>query len=545
MRFFKGVFVVMKDQAQKTSPWTGVFFLTLSGILVKVIGMFFKIPLASILGDSGMGYFNGAYTVYIFFYTISTAGIPAAVSILVSESLAKKEEKVAVQIGNSTIGLLAFVGFLLSSLLLLFCVPISGWIGNTGSAYALAAIAPALFFSCISGVLRGFFQGYQRMVPTALSQIAEAVGKLTIGLFLARLALRRGYSAEKVAAFAIMGITIGSALSMLLMLLYRGKFSKETGISHGVSQTVGFRKIAIKLARIALPITLSSTVISLSGMVDLVTVMHRLIAYGYSQQVANALYGNYSALAVPVVNMPIVLIVPISTGLIPYLTTAKTTGDFDKIRKTIKSSLQIALLIAIPSSLGLCVLGKPILRLLFEDSSADSAAFLLQLLAPSLVLIALSNVTGSMLQALGGFSYPVLSMSLGAISKWIVSTILIGKYGMMGAPVGTLVCYFVICFCNFTFLAKLCGNRILLEFSFHRLFIKPLLSAFCACFLADFCYYLTCTHLSLLLSVGISILVAVFVYLFFILLTGYLSNDLLEELPKRKGLQPIFPFLKK
>lgn len=519
---------------EKSGVLSGVLILSAAGILVKILGVFYKIPLTTLLGDDGMGFFSGAYTIYLFFYLLATAGLPIALSMMVAKARVSGGTEAVRSIDRVASRLFWTLGIVFSALLF-FCAPLfARMIGNPGAAMPIAAIAPSLLFAAVMGEVRGYFQGFQFMLPTALSQITEAVGKVILGVFLANLALRRGYPAENVAAFAILGITISSGFSMLMLLIMKAKYTRRRVIRRGqrLRDFSSLRGILSELVRIALPITLSSSVISLSGVLDLVTVMHRLQSVGYSAEIANAIYGNYTALAGSMVNMPIVLIVPISTGLVPYITASLAEGRRDRVRTTVETALRSTLLIAMPAAFGMSALAKPILCLLFEDGAAQSAAPLLAILAPSLIFTALANVTGSILQSVGGVSIPVLSMTAGGCVKLVLSWFLIGKIGIYGTPIGTFFCYFVICLINFGFLTARTGVRI----RFSSTFLKPLIAALVCGAVAGMGYPLFCRWMPDAFATLCAIFVGGLAYLLVLLLIGGVEDDDLAVLPGGKRL---------
>lgn len=526
----------MKEQKKK-SIVTGVMLLSVSGIIVKIMGLLYKIPLANLLGNEGMGYFTGAYTIYLLFYTIATAGLPIALSILVARARVTGGATLVARIDKITSAIFAVVGLTSFAVLGFGSAFFANAVGNPKSVYAVAAISPSILFVCIMGAVRGYFQGHKIMLPTAVSQITEAAGKLLIGVFLANYALKRGYPSEKVAAFAILGITIGSAFSMVLLLLMKFRYCRRENKTalllrkeNGEFALPSVRTLTGEIIRIAIPVTLSSAVVSLSGVIDLATVMHRLSDIGYTTEIANALYGNYSALAVALVNMPIVLIVPISTGLIPYVSEARANNDRARIIKTMDNALNTTTLIAMPAAFGLAVLSKPVLLVLFEDSAALSAAPLLSLLAPSLVFIALANVTGSLLQAVDGVGVPVLSMTVGSAVKIAVSYFAIGKWGIYGTPMGTFACYASICIINFAFLASKTNHAP----GFFRVFVKPFAASVMCALSAAYVYRLAVCRIGNMMSVFLSIFAAGCVYAALIVLFGCLRDMDFDFLWKRK-----------
>ncbi|MBQ8383067.1 MAG: polysaccharide biosynthesis protein [Clostridia bacterium] len=437
----------------KKSVVGGALILSIAGVIVKVLGMLYKLPLAALLREEGMGYFNSAYTVYSFFFLLSTAGLPVAVSILVSSALSRTDRgrRDALRILRVTITCFAAVGLVVCILLVFLAERFADWIGNPPAASAIAAIAPALLFVCILSALRGYFQGCGNMLPTALSQIVEAAGKLTFGILLARWAMLRYKDASSAASFAILGVTIGTFLALLCLL---PAWIRETRRAPRLSPVPdepreGVLTITKRLIKIALPVTLSSSVMSLAGLLDLFLVLRRLTDAGYTPEVANALYGSYSGLAVTLANMPTVLITPIACAAVPLLSSALSRGRAETARTVAHTALRVTVLIAAPCAVGMSLLSPQILRLLFDDAMANGAAPYLTMLAPSILFIALCNVSGALLQAMGKVKTPLLSMTAGAAVKLISAWFLLGEYGIQGAPVSTFLCYLTITALNF------------------------------------------------------------------------------------------------
>lgn len=441
----------------KKSIVGGALLLSAAGILVKVLGMLYKLPLAGLLREEGMGYFNSAYTVYSFFFMLSTAGLPVAISILVSAAISRSDggRREALRILRVTIGCFALIGLVICTVLVFLAERFAEWIGNPPAAASIAAIAPALLFVCILSALRGYFQGCGNMLPTAFSQIVEAAGKLIFGILLARWAMLRYKDASAAASFAVLGVTIGTFLALICLL---PAWIRETRRAPRISvreKREGALSITRRLLRIALPVTLSSSVMSLAGLLDLFIVLRRLVDAGYTSGVANALYGSYSGLAVTLANMPTVLITPIACSAVPLVSAALARSHPETAHSVAHTALRVTVLIAAPCAVGLSVLAEPILRLLFDDSMAAGAAPLLTLLAPSILFISLSNVSGALLQAMGKVKVPLLSMTLGAAVKLISAWFFLGKYGIAGAPMSTFLCYFTITLCNLAALHRI------------------------------------------------------------------------------------------
>ena len=201
--------------------FSGVAVLAISTFIVKIIGIFYKIPMMAYLGAEGMGYFNSAYDIYSLFFVISTTGIPVAISILISENKAKGRLENVKRIFKVSIAVLGLLGLIGTIAMGVFYKEFAGLINNDGATLCILTISPTLFMICISSAIRGYFQGNQNMIPTAISQIIEALGKLLLGLGFAIIAINKGYEIQKVAAFAVLGLTLGVAISLLFLVLYK------------------------------------------------------------------------------------------------------------------------------------------------------------------------------------------------------------------------------------------------------------------------------------------------------------------------------------
>jgi len=518
---------------------SGVVVLTLSNVLVKAIGVMFKIPLVNTIGDEGMGYFNSAYTIYTLFYMISTAGLPIAVSILISESMARGNLRQAKKTFRVTLGLFLIIGLLGMSVMLFFSKLFAKAIGNTPAYICIVAIAPTLFFICVSSALRGYFQGHQNMFPTAISQIIEAAGKLICGILLAVYAINRGFPLYKVAAFAVLGLSISTTISALYLVITKTFFRPEKYLTTDINDSLSVdsnRRIIKSLFKIAIPITISASLMSFTSLIDVAMIMRRLQSIGYTEAEANSLYGNYTSLVVPMFNMPPVLVYPIAYSIVPFISAAMARGDKEKASKAVSLSIKAAALISLPCAFGLSALSKPILSLLFTDeSSVEKAWPLLSVLAIAVFFVGILAVTNAILQSLHKENLPIISILAGAVVKIISGYILIGRMGIMGTPVSTLLCYIVIAIINFIFVVR-ATNTVPI---FIKSFIKPLVAS-ASCTVAALIVFINLSkHMPEKLSVLFAIGVAAVVYLIMILLLKAIDREELYMLPKGEKLSKI------
>ena len=446
---------------RRPSFLSGAGILTLSALTVKVIGLFYRIPLLNLLGTEGMGYFNTAYELYALFCVISTAGLPVAMSVLISALEAEGRVTEGKRVFRVSLGLFAAVGCMGTLLLWGLSSPFASLLGSPLSADCVRAISPTVFFICLSSAFRGYFQGRRQMLPTALSQVMEACGKLFLGLAFAGLALDQGRSLPTTAAYAVMGLTVGTALSVLYLYIHK-RMSDRRAVDISAMQEENSSSFSVlrRLLAIAVPVTLSAGLISLTKCVDLALILRRLQNVGYTASEATSLYGCYSTLVLPVFNILPSLTTSVALSATPALSAALQKGKkgIAELQKTASSALGIILTLSLPAALGLSVFAEDILSLLFRGQpiAVAQATPWLSCLGLSVPAACLITVTGAMLQAAGKAQKPIISMLCGVTVKIAVAYILLGRegWGMAGAPVSSLLCDAVILICNLIFIRK-------------------------------------------------------------------------------------------
>ena len=527
---------------QKNMFFSGVIILTVANIINKVIGLLFKIPLTNLIGNQGMGYFNTAYNVYSWIYMVSTAGLPVAVSIIISDCRTKgkyKELNNAYKITKRLFLAIGIIGTLLMSLIALYYYK-----SGNKSYLSMLCIAPTLFFICISSAIRGFFQGYQNMVPTAISQVIESVGKLVLGLCFVYIAFNAGFYVENYshvdAAFAIFGVTLGVFVSSVFLIIVKKKYStKSLDFVPPNDETSSSRSLMLKLVKIAIPITISASVLSLSSLIDTTVIPARLQSLGFSKDAAISIYGNYTGHAVPMFNLPPILIYPISYSIIPLISSAVAQKDKKRINIVCNSAFKVASLISIPCTLGMSVLALPILQMFFIKQNAEMAAPLLSVLALSIFSLGILSISNAVLQAHGYEKKPIISMAVAAIVKFVTEYILIGNpdIGIYGAPISTFLCYFTAAAFNMYFVIKYCK----IKPAITSTFIKPLIaSVFCAG-AAYITYHpligrLGYSKINNFCCTAVAIVAAMIVYFILIFLLRGIERADVELLPKGKKI---------
>ena len=439
----------------KKSFASSVAWLAASAAAVKIIGAFYKLPLVRMIGVGGMAYFLAAYHIYTLLFTVSSAGLPVAVSILVSKRRATGDADGARCVYFSALRLFLAVGAVLCALTWICADAVALSIKIPGAAESLRAIAPALIFASAGGAVKGYFQGLGNMRPTAVSQVIESAGKLALGLGFTSLAQRAGLPSEKVAACAIFGITVGSALSMIYLFTQKGR-KKATRVPKKD------RGVLREILKISTPITLGAVVVSLSGVIDTVLISSRLQNAGFSAEAANLMYSSYGNMAIPLFGIVPSFISPVAVAMAPLIVEAASRGDREREREILFSALRLCAVIAIPAAMGLGIFGRPILAWLFPGQLdyVDMASPLLAVLSPAILFSCLITVTNSALQSYGQARKPIVAMIFGVAIKLTVEYILLGvpQINIFAAPISTLLCDMTVVMINLGFVEKYsCG----------------------------------------------------------------------------------------
>ena len=478
---------VKMDARASRGLLSGVLFLTVANVFVKILGFFYKVPLNAVLGDE-MANVNAAYAIYALLYTVSTAGVPNAVALSVSRARARGKEKEAGRLLRVTVSAFFLVGAGLSALLILLSRPIA-LLNSGGDSYlCLLAIAPALMFAALNSVLRGYFQGFERLEPTAVSELIEAVGKTLFGLLFAFIYLSyfRG-SVRHAAALSVFAITLGTSFSALsLGIFYRKRKTVSSADKAEEREGKDDKRLLFSVLRLALPITATAAMMSLSSLLD-AQLMRPLLSRFYGDAgVAKMLYSDYSTGALTLYNLPAILVTPMSAAAIPFIAAALEKGESTRAKGAMEVALRAAALISLPCALGMSALASPILSFVFrgDDDMAKNTGSLLSVLALAIFFVAVFTVTGAVLQAAKKEKLPLISLGVGIAVKLASLFILTLTVGEIGVPVSTLLFYISVCALNLYFVREELG----LAVHFGRTFFRPALAALLSAAGAYFSY---------------------------------------------------------
>lgn len=433
---------------------TGVIVLLISSIFVKIFGMIFKIPLQYLIGNEGMGYFNISYNIYSYLFLLSTSSLPAALGIVISELYGRGLGRLDKKLFFVTLRAFLVLGSALSLICAFFARPLAVLLG-VGEAYrCIVLMSPSLAVLCVTSCIRGYFQGHGIMTVTAVSQLIEAACKALAGTLFAYRANAFGLDAKACAAYTMLGVTLGSLASLFYCIFAYRRF--KPSYSHCKNEDISSSVLFKKLLSVSLPLTLSSSIMSLTSLIDSSTSIRRLISIGYGTSEATAVFGNYSTLAVSMFNLPSVLYYPILSSLTPSLSSSSAQGNEKACRNIICSCLKLTFVFSLPCTLGLAALPEPVLGLIFDRASSHLCAPMLACLSPSVFFLALCSVNSCILQGMGKQRLPIISMSIGCAIKLISSHVLtahpsIGKYGI---PLSSCLCYFTCSVISTVFVIK-------------------------------------------------------------------------------------------
>lgn len=507
---------------------SGVVLLTAANVIVKILGFFYKVPLNAVLGDE-MANVNAAYAIYALLYTVSTAGVPNAVALSVSRARARGDGS-AGRILRVTASSFLLVGVFLAALLLFLAKPIS-LLNSGGDAYlCLLAIAPALAFASLNSVFRGYFQGFERMEPTAISELIEAVGKTLFGLLLAFLCLSHfNGSVRDAAALAVFAITVGVGLSALFLFLFYRRKRRELSSFSAKTEQGSERAVLFGVLSLALPITATAAMMSASSLLDAQLMRPLLSRFYGNPELAKALYSDYSTGALTLYNLPSILITPMSAAVIPFVAAALEKGERKRAKGAMETALRAAALLSLPCALGMSALSSPILSFVFrtDEDMAQNAGQLLSVLAISVFFVAVFTVTGAVLQAAKKEKLPLISLGVGLLVKLISLFALTLTVGEIGVPVSTLLFYFSVSAINLCFVRRELG----LSVSFAKTFVRPALAAVICAIGAYFSYTLLLSRLRESIALLCALSFAVLLYFLAVVAFRCVGKEELSLLP--------------
>ena len=521
----------MSNAEKKQNFLQGTALLAMATAIVKIIGALYKIPLNAIIGEQGFGYFNTAYEIYNVLLMISTAGLPVAMSRMISQASSLRHYNQVRRVYSTARGIFLALGITGSLLMTVFCRQLAQFQNQPDAWAAIGFLGPCVLLICIMSTFRGYFQGQSNMLPTSISQVLEAVVKLIVGILAALLLLKSTGSVSLAAGGAILGVTVSCMVSSVYLFSCFHKVYPNLPKTSEEPRT--YRDTALGLLIIAVPITLGSAGLQLLTMLETKIYMGRLLDLGNSQAAADTMRGIYG-MTQTIFNMPCSFITPITISIIPAITAELTTCHDLQARKTEEAAVRITGLISMPCAFGLAILAEPVTALLggYTGENLVLATKLMTVLGMSIAFNAVVLVTTAIMQAHGHAGRPVINMLIGGVLKLAAVYVLTGNphIGIVGTPVGTLLCYVAISVLN------LASMRTLLERS--PAVLKNLLHSFLAALTMGIFVFAGFTGLkrigidSRLLLCGVPIAIGVVVYLFAAVKFRAITREDCELLPK-------------
>ena len=478
----------MSETSKKQTFLHGAALLAIATAVVKVIGAFYKLPLNAVIGEEGYAYFTTAYDIYAVLLMISTAGLPVAMSRMISQSASLGHYNQVRRIYNTARGIFLALGLVSTLVMVAGCRWLADILEQPAAWAAIASLAPCALLMGVISAYRGFFQGQGNMRPTSNSQMMEAVFKLVIGLSLAFVIDHFTHNIALAAAGAIFGVTVSCLVSVFyLQRKFRPDY-RELPLSGEQPRSYG--NTAKNLLAIAVPITIGSAGLQLLTVVESGLYMNRLVyLIGSNQYMGQMVTGEVDAqkaatilkgiynMAQTIFNMPCAFIVPITVSVIPAITANLTLKKDGAVRATEESAARITGLLSLPCTVGLFVLAEPIMGLLggYSGERLVLGGQLLALLGISVFLYAIIQYTNALLQSHGYAHVPVINMLVCGVAKLVVVYILVGNpaIGILGAPIGAILGYGCIAVLNLISIRKLVPQKPALL----RALLRPLLPA--------------------------------------------------------------------
>lgn len=522
----------------------GAAVLAAAGLFTKVLGAVFRIPLTGLIGANGLSYYNVAYAVYSALVVMSTAGLPIAISRMVSEHMAKKEYRYAHKIFRVSLIVMLIIGTVSFIPTFFGADLIAHFVRNDSAALGLRAIAPALIFVPLFSSFRGYFNGRQNMVPTAVSEMSEQFVRVVTGLSLAYFLMAKG--PEFAAAGATFGASAGAFAGLLVIwLIYTiSKTGAADDLSLGSQNEDTSLNIAKELLVISIPIIIGSEMMPIMNLIDSGMIMRILQESGWTPDESKYMFGLLGYCS-PLIALPWIVTQAVGVSMVPAVSRAYGLGNMEEVHDHVRLGYRTTMILGMPCGLGMAVLALPILKLLYwsrPEECADAAP-LLAVMAFSIILSSNMQASTSVLQAVGKQMIPVRNLFIGCIGKFIVTYVLLRVHSIniMGACIGTLTAYFIAMILNEFSVRKYTGVKI----DYVGTYVKPAIATALMSVTAAGVYKAgemiigAESHAMAALCTVLAVMFAVIVYVVCIFALHAITVDELKDLPGGDKLSQI------
>lgn len=527
----------MSNKKRKQNFLVQGSILAIASLVSRIIGIIYRVPLTRIIGDSGMGYYQFAFEMYSILLIISSYSLPLAVSKLVSARVANGEYKNAQSIFKHALQFATCVGLFVGIIDFagagLF-VKLSKY---SESMLAIQTLAPTLLILSILGVFRGYFQGLGSMMPTATSNIIEQIINAIVSIGAAWLLFRIGLRSGKELAFGAAGGTIGTGVGALAALIFmicvymlyrniiRKKIKKDV-----ISDLNPVNDIYKVLIITIIPVIFSTAVYNISGLLDGLIFSNVEFHKGIEESVYAGLYGIYSAKYRTLMNVPIAIASALAASIVPTLVTSMVMKEYRSVKRKIDYSIRFSMIIAIPCAVGLAVLAKPILMLIFGPNTTE-AARMMQIGAISVVFYSLSTITNAVLQGIDKMKIPVIHAGISVVTHILLLIIMLSVFDMSihAVVIADALFALMICILNGLALRKYLNYRQ----EYRKTFILPTVAAIIMGAVAYYTYTGVYKILnSNVIGIGVAVLFAIMVYALLLLALKVVNEDELMNVPK-------------
>lgn len=537
-----------KSEYNKKAFVTGAAILGIAGLICKIIGAFFRIPLRNMMGVAGMTYYSTVYPYYSTLLVVSSAGLPTAVSKLVSERITIGDYQGAKKVFRDALILLTVIG-LITTALMFFGSDFLARITNCpGSEKSFRALAPALLIVSIMCAYRGYLQGLQKMTGTALSQLMEQVGKLVISLILVRLWLPYGF--DIAAMGALLGITASEFIALIVIIFFYLKEDRRASADRSqdlqVHDQINNDHIVRKILVLAIPVTIGASIMPLTGIVDTLLIKNIMLGCGFTRQFADMCFAVFRTDVSTVINMPAVLTVALSMSLVPAISEANAIKDRKRTHQVSIMGIKLAMLVGMPCAIGLYVLGRDVIDFLFKVTPEELSigTQLMQISSIGIIFLSLVQTLTGCIQGHGKPIVPVINLAVGAVVKVVVMIVLMNNPAIhiKGAAISTVCCYAVAGVLDLIYLVRLSGIKV----KVWDYFGKPIVASAMMGIVVFACQNLMRhSHLPQAVITLAGVAVGVIVYGICIVLLRFLNKYDLELIPGGERISKLIPGLKK
>lgn len=528
--------------------------LALASIIAKVIGLVYRIPLTNILGDEGNSYYSTANEIYSIILMISSFSLPLAVSRLMSERIHKGEMRNANRVFLCAMRFAVLSGGVLAAVTYFFAGIITKYVMNLEYAkFGLRVIAPAILIFAITGIFRGFFQGFGNMVPTAVSQVIEQFVNAGVSLYGAYILYdygsqlaSNGGSELLAPAWGAAGATFGTVASvtvamivmMVLYLNFRKKFVKDLKADE-TRRRESPEFIYRVLLLTVLPIILSTVVYNISNVLDQGIFNAVLKSQGYTEQQYATIWGIYSGKFRVLMNVPLSLASSLGPAVVPSLTAAMAEGDKESACATISSSTRYTMIITIPCALGMAALGGPIIQMLFHpESGLALSAGIMAAGVPVIILYALSTLTTAILQGIGKLRQPLIHNAIALVIHTVFLYVALRAWNLniYAVMYANTVFAAIVCLLNALSIRRYLGYRQ----EYRKTYLVPLVSSVIMAFAAFAVHWVFNLVLGNSIGTIAGILAGIIVYAISLVAFKGVTVAELKRLPKGQRIVDIF-----